>query len=115
MKNLILIAVVVGWIGGNVASAQVYGFTPNLAVPDADANGVAMTGNVSGLAGTITGLTVSMNVANGYNGDLYAWLVGPNGGYAVLLNRVGVGSGSAAGYANSGFNIEFASGGNNVH
>src|SRR6201999_1706051 len=41
----------------------------------------------------------------GYNGDIYAYLVGSTGGFAVLLNRTGVGGGNNFGYGDAGFNI----------
>jgi hypothetical protein len=46
----------------------------------------------------------------GFNGDLYAYLAGPTGGFAVLLNRVGVSNNATQfGYANSGFaNVLFS-------
>jgi MYXO-CTERM domain-containing protein len=54
-------------------------------------------------------VTVGLNISGGYNGDLYAYLAGPNGGFAVLLNRAGVSnSASAFGYGDSGFNVTFS-------
>jgi hypothetical protein len=38
---------------------------------------------------------------------MYAYLRGPNGGFAVLLNRVGVSSSNPVGYADSGFDVTF--------
>jgi len=49
---------------------------------------------------------VALDISGGYNGDLYAFLSGPNGGFAVLLNRVGVSNdASSFGYGNHGFDI----------
>jgi subtilisin-like proprotein convertase family protein len=117
MKEIILIVLACGLSGEGLMFAQgSYAFPVNQAVPDADANGVALVGNVSGLEGTITSLSVSLNIQNGYNGDLYAWVAGPNGGFAVLLNRVGVSNNvTATGYANPGFDVWFVSGEDNVH
>ena len=36
-------------------------------------------------------LTVELNISGGYNGDLYAYLVAPNGTLVVLMNQPGVG------------------------
>jgi subtilisin-like proprotein convertase family protein len=104
-------------MSGSMAFGQgIFNFQVNQAIPDADPNGVALSGNVSGLAGTISGVTVSLNLTNGYNGDFYAYLTGPNGGYAVLLNRVGVSNNvTATGYANPGLDVTFVSGGGDIH
>jgi len=49
-----------------------------------------------------------------YNGDLYAYLTGP-GGFAVLLNRVGVSSTNSSGWSDAGFNVTFISSGTDIH
>jgi subtilisin-like proprotein convertase family protein len=104
------------------ASAQIttdysFSFAPNRTVPDGNASGVALTTDLTGMIGIITHLTLSLNISGDYNGDLYAYLAGPNGGFAVLLNRPGVANGDAFGYDNTGFNITFddSSDFNNVH
>jgi subtilisin-like proprotein convertase family protein len=76
-------------------------------VLDDNPNGVFSTINVSGLDGTIVDISVSLNITNGFNGDLFAYLVGPTGEFAVLLNRVGVGSSNPFGYDGSGFDVKF--------
>ena len=76
-----------------IVSAQTnYNFTfpVNEAVPDGNPSGLALVTNLTGMGGIITNLTVSLDISGGYNGDMYAYLRGPNGGFAVLLNRVGV-------------------------
>jgi len=96
-----------------VASAQTttnnysYTFAPNQTVPDDNFSGVALTANLTGMSGFIANVTVSLDITGGFNGDLYAYLRGPNGGFSVLLNRVGVTSGDAFGYSNTGFNVTF--------
>ena len=92
-------------------------FTANQTVPDADANGLVLNGTVSGLTGDIVSLNVTLDITNGFNGDLYAYLVGPNSGFAVLLNRTGVSNNASAfGYGNAGFNITLSDlSANNVH
>ena len=88
--------------------------TVNVAIPDNDPSGLANSFNLSGLAGTISDLTVSLNITGGYNGDLFAYLTGP-GGFAVLLNRVGVTSANPNGYANTGLAVTFIGGGADIH
>jgi subtilisin-like proprotein convertase family protein len=93
----------------------------NLAIPDNNPNGLVSSVNLSGLGGAISGVTVGLDITGGFNGDLYAYLAGPGGGFAVLLNRVGVDSGNGGsnsyGYSDTGFNITLDDSGayNNVH
>ncbi len=47
---------------------------------------------------------MNLNISGGYNGDLYAYL-SYGGALVPLLNRVGVGSGDAFGYATAGMNV----------
>ena len=90
--------------------------TVNAVVPDNNQNGLATAFTLSGVSGAISSVTVSVDITGGFNGDLYAYLAGPNGGFAVLLNRSGVGSTSTYGYGNAGFNIMFSdAAANDVH
>jgi hypothetical protein len=81
------------------------------AIPDGTANGWYDTRSVTGPAGAwhLTDLRVSLTLSGGANGDLYAFLA-HDGGFTVLLNRVGVGAtqGDALGYSNSGMQVTFA-------
>lgn len=77
----------------------------NLSVPDNDANGLISSVHLDANGWTVGSVTLDLNVSGGYNGDLYAYLSGPGGGFSVLLNRVGMNSGSSVGYANAGFNV----------
>lgn len=76
-------------------------------VPDANPLGLTLSTNLTGIAGNISSVTVSLDITGGFNGDLYAYVEGPNGNLAVLLNRVGVGTGNSFGYSDAGFNITF--------
>lgn len=119
MKQLGLISAVMVWAG--VATAQTtttnFTFNVNRQVPDGSASGLALSTNLSGISGTIANVTVGLDISGGYNGDLYAYLAGPTGGFAVLLNRVGTTNGNSFGYSDSGFNITLddSGGNNNVH
>lgn len=78
----------------------------NAAIPDNNLNGLASSIMVGGLSGGISSVTVTLDITGGYNGDLYAYLVGPNTGFAVLLNRAGVSNNASAfGYSDAGFNV----------
>ena len=83
--------------------------TVNTAVPDNNPSGLASGFSLAGLDGAITNLSVTLNLAGGYNGDLFASLVGP-GGFAVLLNRVGVSGGNPNGYGDTGLAVTFHTG-----
>jgi len=96
------------------AQATIYsGGTPSTTglLPDGNPVGLVSTISVDtgGDANTINGVQVTLNLSGGYNGDLYGYLVNPSGNQAILLNRVGTGSGGAIqqlfGYANSGLNV----------
>jgi len=84
-------------------------------IPDGNPSGLASSLTLSGSGGPISSVTVSLNISGGYNGDLYAYLAGPVGQFAVLLNRVGESSGNALGYANAGFNITLSDTGSDIH
>jgi len=107
------------WAGAAWAqiSATTFSFSVNQWVPDANVNGLSVSTNLNITGGAISQVSLSLDVAGGYNGDLYAFLTGPNGGFAVLLNRVGVtNAGSSFGYGNQGFNIVLSdSAANDVH
>jgi subtilisin-like proprotein convertase family protein len=90
--------------------------TVNTLVPDNNPSGLATAFTVSGVSGAISNVTVSLDVTGGFNGDLYAYLVGPNGGFAVLLNRSGVSGTSTYGYSDAGFNVTLSdASANNIH
>lgn len=119
--NMLAAAMVVGLAG--LAQAQDAGVVNsfnssvlNSAIPDGNPNGTTFTTAFSGIQGTITNVTVSLDITGGFNGDLYAFLAGPNGGFSVLLNRVGLTTGNSTGYSDPGFNISITDeSANNIH
>lgn len=76
-------------------------------IPDGNPVGVSFTGNYDQASpgATVSSLTVDLNISGGYNGNLYAYLVAPNGTMVVLLNQPGVSLGNPFGYAGSGLNV----------
>ena len=76
----------------------------NAGIPDGTPVGMMSTLNVSAPLNYITNVTVTLNVAAGYNGDLYAYLV-HGSGFAVLLNRVGRNASLPYGYSDAGINV----------
>jgi subtilisin-like proprotein convertase family protein len=79
------------------------GFANGVAIPDGDLTGWSDTRTLSVAPGqTIADLNVTLNLAGGFNGDLYAYLV-HDSGFAILLNRVGRTASNPLGYDNTGF------------
>jgi subtilisin-like proprotein convertase family protein len=77
-------------------------------IPDGNPVGILCTGLVNGMptTGSAAGtLTVQLTVSGGYNGDLFSYLVAPNGTRVNLLSRPGVGSGNPFGFGGSGLNV----------
>lgn len=114
------IFIVVALLFSLVVRAQPYTNTANsgtinVAVPDANPVGISQTLSFTGTTGFVSNVSVNLNITGGFNGDLYAYLAGPAGQFAVLLNRVGVTSGDPFGYFNTGFNITLDNSGANVH
>ena len=78
----------------------------NFRVPDGSPVGLVCSVNVSTAIERITNVTVTLNLAGGFNGDLYAYLV-HDSGHAVLLNRVGKTLANPSGYNDAGFHVTF--------
>jgi len=117
MKNILTLALVCGltlcaW-GGTTTSTNV---TVNGLVPDGNPGGTASSVTLGGLSDAIASVQVNLDITGGYNSDLYAYLVGPQGQFAVLLNRVGLSGSDPFGYGDTGFNITLTDGSaNNIH
>lgn len=93
-------AVVPGTISESWSGAQI--------IPDNNASGVSFSFNVAaGGPLLITNVEVSLNIAGGWNGDLYAYL-SHGSGFSVLLNRVGRTAGNSAGFGVSGMNLSLS-------
>jgi hypothetical protein len=71
-------------------------------IPDGDINGYQNSLSVSGLSGSVSHVSVTLNISGGFNGDLYAYLF-HNHTNAILLNRVGLTGANSVGYPNTGF------------
>lgn len=90
------------------AAVVTYNFNGiNQVIPDGSILGWSDVRTLSGLSGTIQSVEVMLNIAGGFNGDLYAQLV-HSSGFAVLLNRVGRSTLNPSGYLDSGLNIILA-------
>jgi|APCry1669193181_1035450.scaffolds.fasta_scaffold05608_2 subtilisin-like proprotein convertase family protein len=76
------------------------------AIPDGNPSGISLVGTYDGApaGSTVSSLTVSLNISGGFNGDLYAYLVSPNGTLVMLMNQPGV-SLNGFGASGAGMNI----------
>ncbi|MEY2410597.1 MAG: hypothetical protein QOF48_3267, partial [Verrucomicrobiota bacterium] len=79
-------------------------YVANSVVTDNNPNGFASTKVVSSSIGYLTDVNVTLHITNGWNGDLYAYLV-HDSGFSVLLNRVGRRALDPIGYGDPGFNV----------
>lgn len=85
-------------------------------IPDGSPIGATFRGVISDIPGgvTVAGLTVGLQLSGGYNGNLYAYLVSPNGSMVVLMNQPGTAINSF-GAGGAGMNITLSdSSGNNL-
>jgi len=110
VTGLLLAGAAQGQLVTNLSSTSV-----NSLIPDGNPTGIASSVNLSGISGNVYTVTVNLDITGGFNGDLYAYLAGPAGGFAVLLNRVGVTAGNAFGYSDTGLSITLSDGAPNIH
>jgi subtilisin-like proprotein convertase family protein len=86
----------------------------NTLIPDGNPVGITLTMPVSDIpvdAGAIGGLTVSLNISGGYDGNLYAYLVAPSGAMELLLPGVTPSAPFGNNNPGSGMNITLEDGG----
>ena len=114
MKLTMLALLGLGLFFSGSARGQSYTNNANTAIPDGNPVGFVSSLTVSGLT-NISSIQVTLDITGGFNGDLYAYLVGPQGQLAVLLNRVGLSSTNVFSYGDAGFNITLTSGAPNIH
>jgi subtilisin-like proprotein convertase family protein len=112
MKTKLILSAVLATALTSQASVFSYSTSPGASVPDANPAGYVSTisvGNIlannGGNGDTLRNVSVTLNLSGGYNGDLYGYLVSPDGGLAILLNRIGRTSGNAFGNSGAGMNI----------
>ena len=78
------------WAEATLTMSQT--FTPsNGTIADGNPVGSVFTGhfNQTGFDSAVLGVSIGFNITGGYNGDLYAYLVAPNGTVVMLLNQPG--------------------------
>ena len=73
MKRILtLVAAGMVWAGLATAQVQSTNITltgPTMTIPDNDPSGLALTYNLLGMGGTISNVTVSLDISEGYDGD----------------------------------------------
>lgn len=68
--------------GGDCPDGKLHAFHKH-DCPHGNPTGVSSTIQVTGLSGWIDGVTLSLNISGGFNGDLYAYLSSGTGGFSV--------------------------------
>ncbi len=99
-------------------NADVVRFDVNESIPDFDETGFQNTQVFSGYTGVVETIEVSLRISGdplAFGGDFFATLMCDNGGYAVLLNRVGVTIESPLGSNMNGFDVVFSLGSDDIH
>jgi subtilisin-like proprotein convertase family protein len=117
-RNAFLTLLLASAVNCALAQWNTHTFTssPNAEIPDGNPVGWLGHLEVSGLEGPIGTVKVNLDIIGGYNGDLYAFLSGPQGTKSVLLNRPGITGADPFGYPDAGLNITLDPGAlNNVH
>jgi len=116
MLIAVVLAATPSLVSAQVITTNNYSLSPNAGIPDGSPVGLLEQFTATGLAGSITNVTVHLDITGGFNGDLYAYLVNPQGQLTVLLNRVGVTASNQFGYNDSGMNITLDGlAANNIH
>lgn len=81
------------------------------AVPEDSPVGLVSSGNFTAASAgsSVLGVSVGLNISGGYNGNLYAYLIAPNGVRVTLMNEPGVGV-DGFGASGAGMNITLQDG-----
>jgi subtilisin-like proprotein convertase family protein len=107
VKQILLAAVLFGAVTASAVGPGTISenWSGSQVIPDNNASGVAFAFNIAaGDQLVITNVEVSLNIAGGWNGDLYAYL-SHGSGFAVLLNRPGRTAGNSFGSGGSGMSL----------
>jgi subtilisin-like proprotein convertase family protein len=111
MKTLLRLTALAAMLmtaGHASAGTTVYTWTGSQVIPDNNASGVAFSFYLNTPTPEfVSSVSVNLNIAGGWNGDLFAYL-SHGSGYSVLLNRVGRTALNPVGYAASGMNVSLS-------
>lgn len=85
-------------------------YSGSTVIPDNNASGAAFAFNFNTpTPSMISGLTIDLTIAGGWNGDLYAYL-SHGSSFSVLLNRIGRTTLNPDGSSTSGMTVQFGDG-----
>ena len=102
--HAIIAALLLALVPRASALVNTFSWSGSQVIPDNNASGVAYSFNFVGGPLVVTNVSVSLNIAGGWDGDLYAYL-SHGSGFSVLLNRIGSTSGNSGGSGVSGMNV----------
>ncbi len=103
---------------GAIAYADWVNWNVGTAIPDNDEMGLQDTRTISGISDVIDEIEVRLTLTGdplAFNGDFFVSLQCANGGYAVLINRVGRTTADSLGYDNNGFDITLTLAAYDIH
>jgi subtilisin-like proprotein convertase family protein len=103
---------------GPLSWADLITFNVNQTISDMDATGLQNTQTLSGYDISLASMTVTLKISGdplAFGGDFYASLQSENGGYCVLLNRVGKTTDNSQGCDMNGFDLTFTLGAADIH
>ena len=116
MNRSLLFAAALGFTSITVPAQVLFNYSwttfnhdtaPSLSIPDANATGVTDIRTIVGDALQILKVTIGIEAAGNYNGDLYVTLQ-HGSAFSVLLNRPGRSVENSFGYSDPGFNVTFS-------
>lgn len=92
----------------SIDNTLITSYAGSTAIPDNNASGTAFSFNLNTpTPAMISGLTVDLKIAGGWNGDLYAYL-SHGSSFTVLLNRIGRTALNPDGSGSSGMTVQFS-------
>ena len=106
--GLAVVLALAGWAAHGQVATNFYTFNVNQTVPANSAIGITLSTNLTASMVSISNLLVTVDISGGQNSDLYAYIQGPNGGMAVLVNDLGVMKHNPAGYSDAGVDVTFS-------
>jgi MYXO-CTERM domain-containing protein len=86
---------------------ETFSMSTSATIPDGDLSGLVQTITPATTIASVDSITITLNTAGGWNGDLYAYLW-HNGTLSVLVNRPGRTAANLAGSATSGMTLTLA-------
>jgi subtilisin-like proprotein convertase family protein len=105
-SSLALLLMMTAYSTAATVITETFTKTQSAGIPDGDLNGLLQTLTPAATTGILTNVTVTLEIAGGWNGDLYAYLW-HDGNISVLLNRIGRSAADPAGSSGTGLSVTF--------